>query len=390
MLGVQNRGYLALIILWPTILARLGGTGLPLALPYFVSRDAASAYSTARSVVRPAVIQMSAVALVHGAVLLAFLPGKPADVRAAGLLSLAAGPLSLALEYLLALLQGQQRFGAFNVLRTGPAALYGILALALFVLGLGQLPFVAAGLIGGLLVSVIASAIVVTCGLASLPKSSSRKHAIGRMIGFGLRGLPGAVSPLETLRLDQAVIGLFLTPAALGLYVVGLAFTNLPRFIAQSIGMVAYPHIAGRRDNRSSSMWSFFWLTVGLSAVVVLVLIATAPLLVPAIFGKQFSDAVTVTRILLIGSLFFAARRVLTDASRAVGRPSAGSIAEIASWVCLLLFVAVLLPRLGIQGVAIALTSAAAFSFLVLCVIVLRDRPTKEDSAETVGVAVGL
>ena len=141
-------------------------------------------------------------------------------------------------------------------------------------------------------------------------------------------------------------------------------------------------------------MWSFFWPAVGLSAVVVLVLVATAPQLVPAIFGKQFSDAVAVTRILLIGSLFFAARRVLTDSSRGVGRPSAGSVAEIASWVCLLPTVAVLVPRFGIQGVAIALTSAAAFSFLVLCVILLRDRstirPTKEDSPEPVGVAVGL
>ena len=48
---------------------------------------------------------------------------------------------------------------------------------------------------------------------------------------------------METFRLDQAVVGLFLTPAALGLYVVGLAFANLPRFIAQSVGYIAYPRI---------------------------------------------------------------------------------------------------------------------------------------------------
>ena len=46
------------------------------------------------------------------------------------------------------------------------------------------------------------------------------------------------------------VIGLFLAPAALGLYVVAQAFTNLPRFISESVGAVAYPNIAASADRR--------------------------------------------------------------------------------------------------------------------------------------------
>ncbi len=392
MLGVENRGYLALLILWPTILARLGGAGLPIALPYFISRDQARAAPMARLIVRPAAIQMAILALAHGAVLAVLLPGKPASIQIAGILTLLAGPLSLALDYLLAILQGQQRFGAFNVLRAGPAGLYCLLSAILFVAGINNLLFIAGALIGALLITVLASVIVVRAGLLETVTEAASKFGLRDMYAFGLRGMLGSVSPIETFRLDQAAIGLFLPPAALGLYVIGLAFTNLPRFFAQSIGMVAYPRMASRRAYGWSTMWPFLWLTLGLSTAAVLVLFLSAPRLVPAIFGLQFVGAVTVTRILLVGSLFFAARRLLTDASRGLGLASAGSVAEVASWLWLLPSVVLLLPRFGIQGVAIALTSSAAFSLLVLSVILLNDHSKgdrlKSEAPEAVRVAL--
>ncbi len=68
------------------------------------------------------------------------------------------------------------------------------------------------------------------------------------MLSFGVRGMLGASSPIEYYRLDQAVVGLFLAPVALGIYTVALAFTNLPRFVSTSVGMVAYPHVAAEQD----------------------------------------------------------------------------------------------------------------------------------------------
>jgi len=316
-------------------------------------------------------------------VLAVLLPGKPVWVQIAGIFTLLAGPLSLALDYLLAILQGQQRFGAFNVLRAGPAGLYCLLAAVLFVLGFKNLLLIAAALISALLVTVAASVIVVRAGLSGIVPKSVSEFGLRDMFGFGLRGMLGSVSPIETFRLDQAAIGLFLSPAALGLYVVGLAFTNLPRFFAQSIGMVAYPLMVSRRVYGWAAMWPFLWLTMGLSTTAILGLFWSAPMLVPTIFGQQFAGAVPVTRILLVGSLFFAARRILTDSSRGLGRPSAGSAAEVAAWAWLLPSVALLLPRLGIQGVAIALTTSAAFSLLVLVAILLIDQSKNRKRSET-------
>ena len=91
-----------------------------------------------------------------------------------------------------------------------------------------------------------------------------RVPPIRRLVAFGAKGLLGSNSPVEYYRLDQAVVGLFLTPVALGLYVAALAFTNLPRFISTSVGMVAYPHVASVKDPSEATrkLWRFFSITV--------------------------------------------------------------------------------------------------------------------------------
>ena len=48
------------------------------------------------------------------------------------------------------------------------------------------------------------------------------------MTRFGLKSLFGSISPIDTLRLDQAVVGLLLTPVALGFYVVAQASRTFP------------------------------------------------------------------------------------------------------------------------------------------------------------------
>ena len=182
------------------------------------------------------------------------------------------------------------------------------------------------------------------------------------------------MSPLESLRLDQAVVGLLLSPVALGLYVVGVSFTNLPRFVAQSIGVVAYPHVAAERDPvlARRSMWNLFWLSVLVCTAVIVPLELAAGWLIPAFFGDAFAPAVGIMQILLLSALFLSARRVLTDASRGVGLPILGTIAEVASWVALVICIPLLAPAFGASGVAAAFALSAAVSLLALVGLVVR------------------
>ena len=188
---------------------------------------------------------------------------------------------------------------------------------------------------------------------------------------FGLKALLGTLSPVDTIRLDQAVVGLFLNPVALGLYVVAQAFTNLPRVVATSIGVVAYPHVAAEaeRDVARRAMWRFFALGVVTSALVVAGLEVMTGRLVTLFFGAEFSAAIPIAHILLLGTFFMAARRVLNDGVNGLGKPGLGTIAEVFSWIVLLPGLAIFLPRYGASGVALALAIAWAASLLLLILL---------------------
>lgn len=370
-LGPEDRGYLALVVLVPTILTAVANLGLPLATTYYVARDRSRAAPIARSVLRDAVGQAVVIIAAQLVILWIVFADEPERVKVAGLISLAALPGILAQQYGLALLQGLQRFAAFNTLRTTPAAMYALGVLMVFVLGIDHLVEIAS-----VWVAAQASVGVVTLGFAlrRLPADAPQSSAVSRaqLMKFGLKSFIGYVSPVETFRLDQAVIALFLTPAALGLYVVSLTLTNLPRFVAQSIGMVAYPEVASISDPQAARrrMWRYVVVGALITALVIAPLEVMAGLLVRFFFGDEFGGAESITRILLLGTFFVGLRRVLADGARGAGYPGLGTIAEVASWMSFLPALALLLP-LGGRGVALALSFAWGFSLLVLAVAVV-------------------
>jgi O-antigen/teichoic acid export membrane protein len=370
MLGVDGRGQLAALVLWPTVIAQLGSLGLPLAVTYELAHGSAGAARAKRAVLLFAGPQAAILSAVHVAVLLFVLNGEPASIRAAGLATLAAVPASLAQQYGLAMLQGKQRFAAFNTLRLLPAAVYAGGVVGLFVIGAdGILSVVLLWMAASLAVGVttLATGLRVVWGA----NAAVRPAGVSAMLRFGLRGLLGSVSPIESFQLDQMVLALFLAKEALGLYVVGLAFTNLPRIVSNSVGMVAYPNIARQTDPTAAwrSMWTFFWLTMALAVIVAVPLWLAAGRLVPFFFGGDFRDAVAVTRILLPGALFAAGRRILSDGMRGRGHATAGTVAEVVAWFCLAPALAILVPLWGVNGVAVAFSGSYAVSLAALLVL---------------------
>ena len=98
----------------------------------------------------------------------------------------------------------------------------------------------------------------------------------------------------------------------------------------------------------------------------------TAGWLVPFFFGSNFRGAVSVTRLLLVGALFLAIRKVLTDGARGIGYPGLGSIAELGSWITLVPLLAVLLPRYGLNGAAASMAISSVLSLAILVVALLK------------------
>jgi O-antigen/teichoic acid export membrane protein/O-antigen ligase len=370
-LGPEDRGYLALLVVVSGICVLVGSAGLPTAVTYYVARNRGHAGGIIRSLAVPAVVQVGGTGVLQLGVLLALIAHDPQRVKAAAIVSLLLVPGILSQTYGLAILQGQERFRPFNVLRVLPTVAYAGAVLAAVVFGIASLVVL---MTAWALALFVAGVIALGVALRGLPfvedvgDIPSRKQ----LVRFGAKSLVGSVSPIEALRLDQAFVGLLLTPVALGLYVVAQAFSNLPRVVAMSVGMIAYPDVASQSSEAEArrALWRYFFLGLGLSALVIGGLEIVTGKLVLLFFGAEFESATPIARVLLLATLFMAARRVLTDGVNGMGRPGLGTISEIASWVFLLPTIALLLPRYGAVGVAFALAISWFASLVLLIVLV--------------------
>lgn len=376
LLGPEDRGYLALLVLVPLIVAKVGGLGIPLAVTYYVARER-DATAGIWAALRPVVVfQCGLLAGVHLLVLWALLSDEPRYVTDAALVTALLVPAVLAQDYGLALLQARGRFTAFNVLRLTPIVIYAAGVTVLLVMDLDGLSEVAAVWAGANVVLGVLTTVVALSGIGPA-NDGAPVPRVREMVAFGAKGLLGANSAIEYYRVDQAVVGLFLTPTTLGLYSVGLAFTNLPRSIANSLGVVAYPHLAEQTEpvEARRRLWRFFAVTVGACVVVVGALELTAGWLVPFFFGEAFADSVPIVRIVLLSALLIAARRILSDGARGLGQPGLGTVAEAVSVITLIPAVAVFLPLWGVEGVAFALVVAGLVSLPVMFIGLARTRP---------------
>jgi O-antigen/teichoic acid export membrane protein/O-antigen ligase len=367
-LGKEDRGYLALLIVISGICTLVGSLGIFSATTYYIARDLERSRRIVRSLLAPAVLQTAGTVAVQIVVLVAVVAHDPRRVQVAALISLLLTPGLFAYGYGEAILLGQQRFTAFNIFRAVPTTAYAAFVLLVYVLGTANVVIVmtiwaGANLVGGFLALGIA--------VHGLPRKVVAGPIPSRrtMTTFGLKSLLGSLSPVETFRADQAIVGLFLSSSALGLYVVAQAFTNLPRAAASSIAYVAYPRVAATDDPREARrrLSKFFLVGAIVTGAAVAVLELLAGTLVGFFYGSEFVEAVPVAQVLLVGTFFSATRRVLTDGMRGLGYPGLGTIAEISCWIVLVPAVVVLLP-FGPTGVAFALALAWAASLGVAIV----------------------
>jgi O-antigen/teichoic acid export membrane protein len=374
-LGPTNRGNMALLTLVGAIAWQLGGLGIPYALTYAVARVPGAARETLDSLRVPIAVQ-AVVAAVASAILLAILTvDRPVYVRVGAGLTALAVVATVYERCALGVLQGLRRFVSFNVLRLGSNVTFSLLVAVLWISGDHDfLPYAIAW--------AVAQAFVAPIAIWFARRTAARAETGARppldrpgLMSFGRRSLFGGDPPVETYRLDQAAVAIFLAPVSLGYYVAALAFTNLPRFIAQSFALLATPVVAGKADHADAvrAMWKFFWAAVPFYMALVILLWIGAPFLVETFFGPSFGRSADISRILLIATALYCARRVLSDSARGAGYPGVGSIGELVSLLSVLPMFAIAIPLWGLDGVADSLVVSSALALLVMLVILRRE-----------------
>jgi O-antigen/teichoic acid export membrane protein len=381
LLGPDDRGRLALLWVVAIAAGQLATLGLPTAVTYALGRGASrtTVLRDLRWTLLAQSLAATAVAVGAGAWITAGDDGG--ELRAALLVTpaaLAVGPLLLAI----AVAQGERRPELVQLARTAQALAYaGVLVL-----------LVAAGTdasVAGVGAAWSATMLLTTVGVwwrilrrpPAVAEGGPAPPPRRSMLRFGLLGMFGSIGAAEHLMLDQLVFGVLLSPREFGYLVAGAAFANLPRFLGQSLGLVAYPDVtaAGDRARAVARRHLLVGGAIVLAATIVVMLLV--PVALPLLFGEPFRPAVGAAELLVAAGGLHALRRLASEVTRGLGRPGVGSVGE-AAFLVVGLGLGVLLLDDGAEGVALGLVAGTAAG-LIAVALAARQRPRGTTSAST-------
>jgi O-antigen/teichoic acid export membrane protein/O-antigen ligase len=380
LLGVEDRGNFAWLNAWVAIVVIVGHFGTPWACGYYVSRNPKQTRQIL-GIARGLLLVQSVVLTFVLWLILGVVVADEPELTLAIVPTLLLVPAALLHLYAISFLQAQQRFLAFNVARTAPVALYAFVIAVMFAAGQDRLVWVMTAWTACHAVVAVAAAVVLLRHIAE--EDEREPGQLRRILSYAIRGSVATTSPLDQFPLDQLVIGFFLSPVSLGLWVVASAFRNLPMFVGQSVGMVAFPASAAIAEARAG--WRLIWRFLGVVTILMIplsvVLFLAMPTLVHFFFGAEFAEASSIARILIVGAFFASLRQVLLDGLRGTGNPGFATLAELSMYPWLLLSTPILIWQLGADGVAVALAVAFAICFAVAFVgaVQLTRHANRED-----------
>jgi O-antigen/teichoic acid export membrane protein len=366
-LGPVERGELAVIVLWPTLLIALGAVGLPEAVTYRLAQRERQVGEVAGSALMLSGIQatlttIAGVGVVTLVVALTDIPATPA------LLNVLAIPCGILGATGMGALNGLRRPYQFQLIRTLPTIV--TLMATLTILEVGQLTVMTATIayISGMLSMLLVSAVFFFRAARMHGPLRPTRAATRDLFRFGLKSYASSIPTQLNYRLDQLLISLILAPVYLGYYVVAVTFTNLTMMVGTSVQVVALPAVAHARSARERLAQSQTLLrTVAfVTAVVTIPLIVVLPELIDLLFGARFGPAATAGRILLVGAVALSIRSTLDGMLKGVGRPLAVGAAEGLALIATAVLLPPFLHWFKIEGAAVVSSLAYTISAIVM------------------------
>jgi O-antigen/teichoic acid export membrane protein len=204
-------------------------------------------------------------------------------------------------------------------------------------------------------------------GLAAPSRSLARST-----LWYGLRAHGTNISGLANLRLDMLIIPAFLGAASVGLYSVATNVSWIIFMLAGALVPLALPAAARQGERGPEVVIRWFHLTVAFGIVAALAMALVAEIGVRLIYGASFADSVLPLRLLLPGTVVFAAAGVLASGLYALNRPLTAAIPQIAGLVITVGGLLLFLEDGGITAAAII--STLAYSVVFLATLVLYRR----------------
>ena len=365
LLAPEGRGALAAVLFWPHLITSLGLCSLPAAVIFQRVRAPADRAPIAATAAWLA-LGLAALGALAGWLALPYLLRESAAAPLARLYLVAFLPCNFLAITLLALDQGDMRFGRYNLTRLLPSVVYLAVLLVLWALGAASVATVVwASWLGTALTAALR---LYQCrdALCVPPVLSEAR----RLFAFGAR-LHGAALLAALLAVaDRLVVVTFWDDRSLGLYVVALTLASAGlHLVTGAFNALLLPRLAAAGDDAArrriigeTLRYASLLLFAGTAALLVL-----APWLLPVLFGDAYAGAIDLCLVLAIAQLPIALRQVIT-----VGLAGTGHWREriLAHALALGAFAALAWPLAGLLGLfgiplALLLANGLALAFLL-------------------------
>jgi len=192
-----------------------------------------------------------------------------------------------------------------------------------------------------------------------------RPRLMADTASYGFRSALGGLSSLANQRLDLLVMPSLIGPVAIGYYAVASNMAAILVTLGQALSTVFLPAAAahGTRSDSVALTADTFRRTVLLAALVGAAAALAAPVVVPLVYGPEFTEVTPLFWILLPGVVLLTGGLILIAAIDARGRPGLSSVAQACGAVVTVAGLAALLKPLGATGAALVST----FSYITTC-----------------------
>jgi len=371
-LGTSGRGAYEVTLLTISITQAVLGLGVGVASLYYVGKGTYALrdlLSNSQSVVLASTLVSGLLVLVaaatFGSKLLA--EGVPYWVFVFGV------PLFLNFNLLVAFLQAENRFLAMNaVVLVRPVIMVALLVAGVLAGGLtttNVFVFWAIALLASVLLALS------LLGLRNLHLPTifwPRWPVLKEQVKFGVQGQAGNILQLLNYRFDKYIALAFVGLSGVGIYAVGVGVTESIWFISNAVAVVLLPRLTrAGRDEAAHLTPLFCRHTIFLSLLGAVAVGALSPLLLPLMFGSDFSPAVTAVWWLLPGTVALAGTKVLAAYIFSRGKPLINTYITVATLAVTVAADLALIPVFGVPGAAAASSLAYGVS-LVLSLAVYR------------------
>lgn len=207
----------------------------------------------------------------------------------------------------------------------------------------------------------------------------SWKEDISPFISFmGLDHLASIVTFLNS-RLVLWIIAFYMESKFVGLFALAFGITQLLTMLSNPLSQVLFPVLWADDGKKYLSTYIMF-SRAHFSMLIVLTIfgIIIAPIIIPFIYGVEFSDSILPLQIMLIPAIFSCQTKIFSGILFANNKVKLYLLASLIGVAIALVLNLSLIGRLGILGAAIAtsLSYIATFIFIYLSVLLKTDIST--------------